>query len=278
MTAFRNAAALLAGLIVTTAACTDTEDTGETQDRERPAFSISTERRADLAAIGSDTLSGSARFLSLLPEADGDAIVFTFSDSARGVTSGLGIIDRRLESPQLLWPDSVTRAWWIGPHSLAFATHTGTGVRVVVDVHAAELEVVTRGADSGTTKPSGTAPADSVQARARATTYIDSLRLQPGGQSDRSQLRYQVISLLTAPDGETGAFYVVASDSAGAHSNPAWYFLDYRSGQVLPIDEVTGPLDELPETAAAWSDDHRFVYVKGEQIHEAELTARAPSA
>ena len=277
MKASRIPAALLAGLLLATAACADAEDTEETQDRKRPAFSVSTERRANLAAIGSDTLSGSARFLSLLPEADGDAIVFTFSDSARGVTSGLGIIDRRLESPQLLWPDSVTRAWWIGPHSLAFATHTGTGVRVVVDVHAAELDVVTRGADSGITRPAGAA-ADTIAARARATTYIDSLRLQPGGQSDRSQLQYQVISLLTAPDGETGAFYVAASDSAGTRMNPAWYFLDYRSGQVLPIDEVTGPLDELPETAAAWSDDNRFVYVKGEQIHEARLTSRPPSA
>ena len=277
MKASRFPAALLGGIVLTTAACADADDAEETRDHERPAFSISTERRANLAAIGSDTLSGSARFLSLLPEADGDAIVFTFSDSARGVTSGLGIIDRRLESPQLLWPDSVTRAWWIGPHSLAFATHTGSGVRVVVDVHAAELDVVTRGADSGTTSPER-APADTVEARARATTYIDSLRLQPGGRPERSQLQYQVISLLTAPDGQSGAFYVAASDSAGTRMNPAWYFLDYRSGQVLPIDEVTGPLDELPETAAAWSHDHRFVYVKGEQIHEAKVTSQPPSA
>ncbi len=264
---------LLASLTLATAACTR-DDTAEQPQAGRGAFSLSTERRAELGAIGGDTLSEPARFLALLPEADGDAIVFTFADSARRVTSGLGIIDRRLSSAQLLWPDSVTRAWWIGPHSLAFATHTGTGVRVVVDVHAAALEVVTRGADSGVTASAPRVAGDTIEARARATRYLDSLRLQPGGQADRSQLRYQVISLRTAPGGQMGAFYTSASDSAGARTNPAWYFIDYQSGQVLPIDEVTGPISELPESAAAWSDNGRFIYVKGRQIHEAQVTER----
>lgn len=275
MTIERIAGVLLAGVMLAVTACTGDDDAGQQAERGRTSYSLKAERRAELGAIGRDTLSETARVLSLLPEADGDAIVFTFSDSARGVTSGLGIVDRRLGTPQLLWPDSVSRAWWIAPHSLAFATHTGTGVRVVVDVHAGELEVVTRGADSGLTASStGGAAADTIEARAHATRFIDSLRMQPGGQSDRSQLRYQVIALHTAPGGEMGAFYAAASDSTGARTNPGWYFLDYRSGQVLPIDEVTGPLTELPESAGAWSESARFVYVKGRQIHEVQVTER----
>ncbi len=273
MISLRFPTGLLAGLTLAAGACTS-DDAAEQPATGRSVFSLSTERRAELGAIGGDTLSETARFLSLLPEADGDAIVFTFADSARRVTSGLGIIDRRLSTAQLLWPDSVTRAWWIGPHSLAFATQTGAGVRVVVDVHAAELEVITRGADSGVTGSAPRVAGDTVEARARATRYLDSLRLQPGGQADRSQLRYQALSLHTAPGGEIGAFYASASDSAGARTNPAWYFIDYRSGQVLPIDEVTGPISELPEGAAAWSEDRRFIYVKGRQIHEARIMER----
>lgn len=276
MTIERVAGVMLAGVMLAAAACTADDDAGQQAERARTSYSLKAERRAELGAIGRDTLSEAARVLTLLPEADGDAIVFTFSDSARGVSSGLGIVDRRLGTPQLLWPDSVSRAWWIAPHSLAFATHTGTGVRVVVDVHAGELEVVTRGADSGTTasRAEGTGVPDTIAARAHATRFIDSLRMQPGGQSDRSQLRYQVIALHTAPGGEMGAFYTAASDTTGVRTNPAWYFLDYRSGQVLPIDEVTGPLTELPESAAAWSESARFVYVKGRQIHEVQVTER----
>lgn len=266
-----DASALVVGFLLA-AACTG-EDSGSGEARRSPgAFEVSTTRRADLVAIGSDTLSEAARFLSLLPEADGEAIVFTFSDSVRGVTSGLGIVDRQSPSPQLLWPDSVTRAWWVGPHSVAFATHTGDGVRVVVDVHAGELEVATRGADSGTTGTPVTTAGDTVEARARATRYVDSLRLQPAGRAERSQLHYQVTTLRPAPRRAWAAFYVVARDSSGSRSNPGWYFLDYQSGQVLPIDEVTGPVTELPETTAAWSEDGRFVYVKGRQIHEARIS------
>ena len=265
---------LATGLTLALGACTADETASEQPGAGAGTFSLVTQRRAELGAIGGDTLSEAARFLSLLPEADGDAIIFTFGDTARGVTSGLGIIDRRLSSAQLLWPDSVTRAWWIGPHSLAFATRTGTGVRVVVDVHAAELEVVTRGADSGTTAPAVRIAGDTIEARARATRFLDSLRVQPGGQSDRSQLRYQVIALKTAPGAAMGAFYAAASDSTGARTNPAWYFIDYSTGQVLPIDEVTGPISELPENAAAWSENGQFIYVKGRQIHEARITER----
>ena len=265
---------LLGGLTLAVAACTADDSAGDKPARTSANFSLSTERRAELGAIGGDTLSAAAEFLSLLPEGDGDAIVFTFADSARGVTSGLGIIDRRLSSAQLLWPDSVTRAWWIGPHSLAFATRTGTGVRVVVDVHAGELEVITRGADSGTAARPAAGGSDTIEARARATRFLDSLRMQPGGQADGSQLRYQVLALHSAPGRSMGAFYSAASDSSGARTNPAWYFLDYESGQVLPIDEVTGPVSELPRSAAAWSEDGRFVYVKGRQIHEARVTER----
>src|SRR3989337_1969 len=131
MIASRSPIGLLAGLALATAACAGDDDAVRQPASADATYAISSERRAELGAIGGDTLSEAARFLPLPPEADGDAIVFTFADSARGVTSGLGIIDRRLSSAQLLWPDSVTRAWWIGPHSLAFATRTGSGVRVV---------------------------------------------------------------------------------------------------------------------------------------------------
>ena len=274
MTSLRFPIGFLIGLTLALGACARDDTAGEQPATGRGTFSLSGERRAELGAIGGDTLSEAARFLSLLPEADGDAIVFTFADSTRGVSSGLGIIDRRLSTAQLLWPDSVTRAWWIGPHSLAFATHTGTGVRVVVDVHAAELEVLTRGADSGTTAPAARLAGDTIEARARATRFLDSVRVQPGGRPDRSQLKYRVISLRTAPGRAMGAFYAAASDSSGARTNPAWYFIDYHGGQVLPIDEVTGPISELPESAAAWSEDGRFIYVKGRQIHEAKVTER----
>lgn len=274
MTIERAAIAALACLTLAATACNGDDGAEQQPERGRTSYTLKAERRAELGAIGGDTLSEAARVLTLLPEADGDAIVFTFSDSARGVTSGLGIVDRRLGTPQLLWPDSVSRAWWVAPHSLAFATHTGTGVRVVVDVHAGELDVITRGADSGTTAASAAGAVDTIQARARATRFIDSLRTQPGGQADRSQLRYQVIALHTAPGGEMGAFYAAASDTTGTRTNPAWYFLDYRSGKVLPIDEVTGPIAELPENAAAWSESARFVYVKGRQIHEVQVTER----
>ena|SRR5687768_2831974 len=274
MIALRFPNALLIGLTLALGACARDDTAAERPEAGRGTFSLSGERRAELGAIGGDTLSEAAQFLSLLPEADGDAIVFTFADSTRGVSSGLGIIDRRLSSAQLLWPDSVTRAWWTGPHSLAFATHTGAGVRVVVDVHAAELEVVTRGADSGTTAPAPRLMGDTIEARARATRFLDSARVQPGGQPDRSQLSYRVISLRTAPGRAMGAFYAAASDSTGARTNPAWYFIDYQGGQILPIDEVTGPISELPESAAAWSEDGRFIYVKGRHIHEAKVTER----
>lgn len=263
---------ILVGILVT--GCTG-EDTDNRQTDGRHAdFEVSTARRADLLAVGSDTLSEAARFLSLLPEPDGEAIVFTFADSIRGVTSGLGIVDRQSVSPQLLWPDSVTRIWWAGPHSVAFATQTGDGVRVVVDVHDRELEVATSGADTGlAARPR--MEGDTIEARARATRYLDSLRLQPGGQVERSQLRYQVVSLRPAPERAMGAFYAAASDSTGNRSNPAWYFIHYRSGQVLPIDEVTGPLSELPEHLGAWAENGRFVYVKGRHVHEARVTERS---
>ena len=95
MTALRYPIGLALGLTLALGACTAEDAAEDGRDARTGNFSLVTERRAELGAIGGDTLSEAARFLSLLPEADGDAIVFTFGDSARGVTSGLGIIDRR---------------------------------------------------------------------------------------------------------------------------------------------------------------------------------------
>ena len=249
----------------------DTGTAAAADDAPVRAVSVSVSERGSARIIGRDTLSDSARVVTVTPEPDGDAIAFTFADTVRGITAGLGIIDRRRAAAELIWPDSVMRAWWIEPHSLAFVTTTGSqGARVVVDVHAESLRTVER-------RPAATPRTDSLPpgtldaARARATTYIDSIRVQPGGQPQRSQLRYAVTGLLPAPRDSLWAFHVIARGTGGQRVNPTWYALDLRTGIVQPIDSVVGSAAILPEKAAAWVDGERFVYAKGPTLHEARI-------
>lgn len=254
---------------------------------------VRTAERADARALGADTLTDSARLLRLFPEADGDAVVFTFADPVRRVTSGLGITQRRVPAPALLWPDSVTQVWWSGPHALAFNTGGGAAVHAVVDIHAERATV----ADGPAGPPPATAPAADSAARRRASTYVDSLRGQPGGRPERSALVYGVRGMRVAPGGGgLAAFYVTAVDSGRpqvtatdggqrqipasdggrqGQVNPGWYAIDMRSGAVTPIDEVVGPAAEMPESAAGWTADGRFVYAKRLAIWEADVRRAA---
>ena len=245
---------------------------------------VRTAERADARTVGADTLSDSARVLRVFPEADGDAVAFTFADPMRRVSSGLAITQRRAPTPALLWPDSVTQVWWSGPHAVAFNTGGGAAVHAVVDVHAERATVT----DSATrpaareARVAGNAPME------RASAYIDSVRTQPGGRPVRSALVYRVRTIRMAPGGDLAAFYVTAADSGQRRAanadgttgqvNPGWYALDVRSWAVAPIDEVVGPAAEMPESAGGWTADGRFVYAKRLTIWEAEVRKESSGA
>lgn len=234
-----------------------------------PGLVITTGERGSTRIIGTDTLSDSARIIAVAPEPDGDAIAFTFADAARGISAGLGILERQRQLPQVIWPDSVGGAWWSGPHELTFVAAIGTRwARVVVDVHAESLRTLDRDPRS-IERPEMSEPSPAV--RARATAFIDSLRVQPTGQPQQSQLQYVVTSVLMAPRDSVGAFHVIARGASGERVNPAWYAIDLRSGTVQPIDSVVGPAEIMPEGAAAWVDGERFIYAKGPTLHEARV-------
>ncbi len=257
-------------LVLLAGACTGEQH--EQPDTTHTAASLRavTTQRSTFQVVGADTLSDSARVIGIHPEQDGDALVATFADPNRRVSSGLAIVDRRMAAPQLLWPDSVTAVWWTGPHTLAFTTTTGTGVRLVVDVHAAQLRV----ADTNVTnlmRPAGEPAIDSAMMR-RARSYTDSVRGQVGGNPQSSALTYSVTRLVQSRDGRFGAFHAVARDDSGQLTNPAWYAIDRESGAVAAIDQVTGPAAEMPETAGEWSQSGSFFYAKGRAIWEAELS------
>jgi len=238
------------------------------------ALSITTERRGNLQIVGADTLSESARILALFPEPDGAAIAFTFADSASNVSSALGLLDSGKESAQLIWPDSVANVDWPGSHKLSWtASSTRGGVHAVVDVHSAELGHIEDAHPVPAVKaPPGNSEAADAAARARATAYIDSLRLQPTGVPSQGTLRYSVTGLVHAPSDSLVAFYVIARGSEGSERmNPSWYALDLRTGLVAPVDSLTGKANALAETAAAWIENGRFVYVKGLTLHEARV-------
>ena len=259
---------------LTLIACTGDQDPPEAA---APAASlrVHTTQRSVFQIVGSDTLSDSARVLEIHPEQDGDALVVLFTDPARRVTAGLGIVDRKMAGPQLLWPDSVTSVWWTGPHTLAFTTSTGSGIRLVVDVHAAQLRV----ADTSVAdliRPVIDHAADSAMMR-RAQAYTDSIRGQVAGAPQAAVLAYTVIRLVPSRDGRLAAFHTAARDAGGRLTNPAWYALDRESGTVVPIDQVTGPASELPDSAGQWSETGSFFYAKGRSLWEAEI-ARSPTA
>ena len=240
-------------------------------------LTILTERRGNLQIVGADTLSESARVLALFPEPDGAAIAFTFADSASKVSSALGLLDSGKESAQLIWPDSVTHVVWPGAHRLSWtASSTHGGVHAVVDVHNAELSHIEEDHPiPPTTSAAGNSEAADLSARARATSYIDSLRLQPIGVPSKGTLRYSVTRVVHSPSDSLVAFYVIARGSEGSERmNPTWYALDLRTGLVAPVDSLTGSANALAETTATWIENGRFVYVKGLTLHEAKVRRR----
>lgn len=267
----RHAAALvLSFAALALAACEDEPERSPTP--ESPAFSAPIQPRSTVRTLMTDTLSDGARIVRLIPEPDGRTVVVLFADSLRGVNSGLALNELGEDRMQLLWPDSVTNVWWPSPHAVAFTTRTGAGVRVVVDVHAESLAVIERIDDS--TRAPVPASADETEARARATTYIDSVYAQAGGQATRGELTYTVTRLVPQPDGDLVAIYVIATTTDGRRSNPAWYLLDRSTQQVTRIDAVVGPEEQLPEEGAGWTEGGLFLYAKGLTIWSAEPTRR----
>ena len=268
---FRRSA--LRGLVLLLAACArEARDLPDTSTTAVSLRAVTTQRSA-FQVVGSDTLSDSARVLEIHPEQDGDALVTLFTDPGRRVSSGLAIVDRKMAAPQLIWPDSVTTVWWTGSHTLAFSTNTGTGIRLVVDVHAPELHVADTNATI-LTRPASEIPVDSGMMQ-RARTYTDSVRGQIGGTPQTSALAYTVTRLVKSPDGRLGAFHTTARDAGGRTTNPAWYVLDRESGAVTLIDQITGPATELPGTAGQWSQVGSFFYAKGRALWEAEISREA---
>ncbi|MFL5575558.1 MAG: hypothetical protein ACJ79S_06285 [Gemmatimonadaceae bacterium] len=226
-----------------------------------------------------DTLSPSARIITVVPErGDGaSAVVFTFADSARRISSGLGVHmrDDSVSAARLIWPDSVSAVWWSGPRALAFTTRAGRGVYAVGDVRADTLVAMS---DTGTRTPAPRPP-DPVPAaaRERATAFVDSAHLQaPGRAAERSALRYAVQSLVASPSGDLVAFYTAGSDSSGRRVNPSWYIVELPSGAVAPVDSVVGPLEELPASAGAWGgvDGRTFFWARGMALEQATVERR----
>jgi hypothetical protein len=254
-----------------------------TRDQQPPEDSapgmslrVHTTQRNTFHIVGSDTLSDSTRILEIHPEQDGDALVTLFAEPSRRISAGLAIVDRKMEAPQLLWPDSVTSVWWSGPHTLAFTTTTGTGIRLVVDIHAAEIRIADT-SDTSLGRPSASTAVDSAMMQ-RARAYTDSVRTQIGGIPQTSTLAYSVTRLVPSTDGRLAAFHTTARDTQGRLTNPAWYALDRETGTVTPLDQVTGPASELPERAGQWSHSGSFFYAKGRALWEAEIVrAAAPS-
>ncbi len=261
-------------LLLLLAACQRADDRpAASAQASGAALTITTERRGNLQIVGVDTLSEFARVLALFPEPDGAAIAFTFADSVSKISSALGLLDSGKESAQLIWPDSVANVDWPGSHRLSWtASSTRGGVHAVVDVHNAELGHIEEEHPMRTaTVAPRNAEAVDASARARATAYIDSLRLQPTGVPSVGTLRYTVARLVHAPSDSLVAFYVIARGEGSERMNPAWYALDLRTALVSPVDSLTGRANALAETAAEWIENNRFVYVKGLTLHEARV-------
>src|SRR5687768_1196476 len=260
-------------LLVTGISVIITGCVGEQEKIKASAASRLTTTTTSLAAItvvGIDTLSDSAWIHHVQPEPDGGSIAFLFADPANGITRGLGLVESSgTVGAQLAWPDSVTSFWWSGTHQLSFTAGTGQGVRVVVDAHAAQLEAlqITGGQSRSTTQ----LPArnSSTAALSRAQAFIDSIRIQPGGTPQGSALRYLADSIILAPGDTFAAVHVLATDSRGTIVNPAWYLAHLPSGNVQPIDSLTGRSTGLPPSAGQWGADGAFYYAKERSIWRA---------
>lgn len=235
---------------------------------------VSTLPRATLAAFSTETLSDSARVTLLLPEPDEASVAYLFADPARGVVGGLGLLDVASGRASLVWPDSVSRMTWSSPHELSFSTTRGR--HGVVDVHAATLEVSPARAGVPAREPPSAEEPEVTEARAHATTYVDSVYVQPAGAPQGSSLHYQVRRVLRAPDDALAVAYVAGSDAGGRLFNPVWLAVDAPHGRTIVIDEVTGPAVEMPQEGGAWTATGRFLYTKGMRLWEAGFMRRAP--
>ena len=226
---------------------------------------------ASIQTVGIDTLSDSATIQQVKPEPDGGSVAFLFTDPAKGIRSGLGLVSTATnQRAQLAWPDSVTAFWWSGPHQLSFTAGTGQGVWIVVDAHAPALQALsTEGSHGFQAMPSQSDTATKA-ARVRAQAFIDSVRVQPGGTPQQSALHYRVDTIITTGD-TLAAIHVVATDVAQSiTSNPAWYLAHLPSGHVRAIDSLTGYSSGLPAMAGAWTDRGAFYYAKERSIWRAE--------
>ena len=235
------------------------------------ALQLDARQRGTIDRIGDDSLLRTVRITALFPEPDGEAIPVLFADTGRGVTAGLAIVDARADAPQLLWPDSVTRVWWSGDHSLTFTTATGRGAYVIVDVHEATVDSMA----IATSSPAPEADSAPSVVLGRAQRYIDSLQGQLAGVSDAGALRYTVTRWLPDPSRTFAAFHASARDSTGRQVNPAWYVTEIATGAVTEVDQVIGSTEEMPAGAGGWTNDHRFLYAKGAGVHEVRVI-RAP--
>ena len=249
---------------------------GSPDDEPSPVASSFTSAASPLAtirAIGPDTLSDSASVQHLQVEPDGGSIAFLFADPAKGVTQGLGLVGTSgAQSAQLVWPDSVASFWWSGPHQLSFTAGTGQGVRLIVDVHAAQLEALDAPASAqpSTRSQAGTSSAAALR---RAQAFVDSIRIQPQGTPQGSALRYQADSIILAPGDTFAAVHVIASDAEGTKVNPAWYLAHLPSGQVQPVDSLTGRSSGLLSRAGVWAPNGVFFYAKERSIWQVRVSA-----
>lgn len=259
---------LLAGISAIVAGCI-----GEKENTKAPVASRLATIASSLAAVtvvGIDTLSDSAWIHHIQPEPDGGSVAFLFADPAKGITRGLGLVESSgTTGAQLAWPDSVGSFWWSGAHQLSFTAGTGQGVRVVVDAHAGQLEALhITGVQSrpSTQPPPGNA---STAALSRAQAFVDSIRIQPGGAPQRSELRYLADSVILAPGDTFAAVHVLATDGRGTILNPAWYLAHLPSGHIQPIDSLTGQSTGLLSSGGQWGANGAFYYAKERSIWRA---------
>jgi len=224
--------------------------------------------------MGADSLSDSASIHFLQPEPDGGSIAFLFADPSKGVTNGLGLIQTTAgQLAQLVWPDSVATLWWSGPHELSFIAGTGQRVRVVIDVHTAQLEAleVRTGAQPPASILDGTS---SGIALTRARAFVDSIRIQPQGTPQHSALRYEPDTVILAPGDTFAAVHVAASDQQGTKVNPAWYVTHLPTGEVEAVDSLTGQSRGLLARAAVWGSTDVFYYAKERSIWQVRVSAK----
>jgi hypothetical protein len=256
-----------------TISCIATQE--ESERRTASTFSAESQPVATITLLGADTLSDSTRIYQLEPEPDGGSVAFLFADPAKGVTQGLGILQTSQgRQAQLGWPDSVTSVWWSNPHQLSFTAGTGRGVYVVIDAHAAELKTADATGTTTSRTPQGPPGNSNETAKSRAQAFIDSVRVQPEGTPQRSALRYRADSVLVAPGDTFAAVHVSAADQEGRTVNPAWYLLHLPSGDVHPVDSLTGRSPGLPASGGQWGDANSFYYAKERTIWRVQPSVR----